>query len=332
MTKRARAGQRPWPPEAGEDIVPIPRKPSARGWAVALVAGLFLAPVPPAFAQPLDEPAARALSGTLKRIKEAGVVRLGYREGAVPFSYAGPDGKPIGYSIDLCLAIVSDIAEAVGATRLRVEYRRVTPEDRFTQVAAGSVDLECGTSTNTAARRESVAFSPVIFVAGTRLLVKRGGPVRSARDLPGRQVAVVRGTTNEEAMRKLAAAPGRSFGIVVAGDYEAAIAKVAAGEADALAADDVLLAGFLAGKGRRAPFAMVGGLLSLERYGIAFAKGDAFLADAVAAGFRRLATTRELRWTYDRWFLRTLPTGERLGLPMSVELQRSFEVLGLPAS
>jgi len=312
--------------------VRIPGRRAIRGWATALGAALLVALAPEAVAQPLDEPPAQALAGVLKRIKEAGVVRLGYREGAVPFSYAGPDGKPIGYSIDLCLAIVSDIAEAVGASRLRVEYRRVTPEDRFEQVAAGSVDLECGASTNTAARRERVAFSPVIFVAGTRLLVKRGGPVRSARDLTGRKVAVVRGTTNEEAMRVLAVVPERAFAIVGADDYEQAVAKVAAGDVDALAADDVLLAGYLAGKGRRAPFAMVGGLLSFERYGIAFAKGDVPLADAVAAGFRRLATTRELRWTYDRWFLRTLPTGERLGLPMSVELQRSFEVLGLPAS
>ncbi len=310
----------------------IPGRRAIRGWAAALGTALLVALAPAASAQPLDEPPAQALSGVLKRIKEAGVVRLGYREGAVPFSYAGPDGKPIGYSIDLCLAIVPDIAEAAGAALLRVEYRRVTPEDRFAQVAAGSVDLECGVSTNTAARRELVAFSPVIFVAGTRLLVKRGGPVRSARDLPGRQAVVVRGTTNEEAMRTLAAAPGRGFRLAVTDDYETAIARVASGEADALAADDVLLAGFLAGKGRRAQFAVVGGLLSYERYGIAFAKGDAPLAGAVAAGFRRLATTRELRWTYDRWFLRTLPTGERLGLPMSVELQRSFEVLGLPAS
>ncbi len=301
-----------------------------RGGAALVVAGLLAASA--AWAQPPDEPVAQALSGTLRRVKDSGVVVLGYREGALPFSYAGPDGKPLGYTIALCEALVADIAQAAGATRLRVEYRVVTPANRFEQVAAGQVDLECGVSTNTAARRASVAFSPVTFVAGTRLLVKRGGPVRSARDLAGRKVLVVRGTTNEEAMRRLATAPGRGFDLVLADAYEPAIASLAAGEADALAADDVLLAGFLVGKGRHASFAVVGGLLSYERYGIAFAKDDRPLAETVEAGLRRLAATRELRWIYDRWFLRTLPTGERLGLPMSVELQRSFELLGLPAS
>lgn len=310
----------------------IAGKPAVRRWVTALVAGLLVVPFQTTFAQPLDEPVAQALSGTLRRIKETGVVRIGYREGAVPFSYAGPDGKPLGYSIDICHAIVTDIADAVGSVLLRVEYRRVTPEDRFVQVAEGRVDLECGSSSNTAARRQIVAFSPTLFVAGTRLLVKRGGPVRSARDLPGRKIAVVRGTSNEEAMRQFAAKPGRVFNVVPADGYDAALAKLVAGEVDALAADDVLLAGYLAGKGRRADFAIVGGLLSFEPYGIAFAKGDAPLAAAVDAGLRRLATTREIRWIYDRWFLRTLPTGERLALPMSPQLQRSFEVLGLPPS
>lgn len=312
--------------------MPIPRKPAVREWALALGAALLVALSPAALAQPLEEPPARALSGVLKRIKEAGVVRIGYRAEAVPFSYAGPGGEPLGYSIDLCQAIVSEISDAVGSVRLRVEYRRVTPEDRFAQVAQGRVDLECGSSSNTAARRETVAFSPTLFVAGTKLLVKRGAAVRSVRDLPGRRVAVVRGTSNEEAVRQLAAAPGRGFGVVVAESYDHAIAKLAAGEVDALAADDVLLAGYVAGKGRRAQFAIVGGLLSYEPFGIAFAKGDAPLAAAVDAAFRRLATTREIRWIYDRWFLRTLPTGERLALPMSPELLRSFEILGLPPS
>jgi glutamate/aspartate transport system substrate-binding protein len=320
------------PPEPGEDNVPIAGKPAALRWVPVFATALVVALVPSAFAQPIEEPPARALSGVLKRVKEAGVVRIGYRAEAVPFSYEGPDGLPLGYSIDLCHAIVTDIAEAVGSARLRVEYRRVTPEDRFAQVAEGRVDLECGSSSNTAARREIVAFSPTVFVAGTRLLVRRGAAVRSARDLPGRRVAVVRGTSNEEAMRQLAAAPGKAFGVVPADRYDQALAKLVAGEVDALAADDVLLAGYLAGKGRRAQFAIVGELLSYEPYGIAFAKGDAPLAATVDSAFRRLATTREIRWVYDRWFLRTLPTGERLAIPMSPQLQRSFEILGLPPS
>jgi glutamate/aspartate transport system substrate-binding protein len=281
-------------------------------------------------AQPVEEPAAVALTGVLKRIKAAGVVRLGYRQDAVPFSFEGSGGRPHGYSIDLCQEIVDELARTVGSGSLRIEYRRVTPADRIAQVVDGGIDLECGATTNTAERRKQVAFSPLIFVAGTRLLVRHGSPVRSVRDLVGRKVVVVRGTTNEQAMNQLAALRKRSFEVLAADDYEQALQKLAAGEVDALAADDILLTGYIAEKGLRGRYAVVGELLSYEPYGIMFVRGDAPLAAAVDAAFRRLAASREIRWIYNKWFLRPLPSGIRLGLPMSAELQRSFEVLGLP--
>ena len=295
-----------------------------------LVAGVLLAAAMGALAQAVDEPPAGALTGALKRIKEAGAVRIGYREGAVPFAFAGTDGRPHGYSIDICHAIVEDIAAAAGAVALRVEYRRVTPADRVDQVADGRIDLECGATTGTAERRARVAFSPLIFVAGTRLLVKRGSAIRSERNLAGRTVIVARGTTNETAMRILASKPGGAFELQVADDFAQALARLASGAVDAVAADDVLIAGFLASKDLRGNYAMVGEPVSHEPYGIMFAQGDAPLAQAVAAAFRRLAMTREIRWIYDKWFLRSLPSGVRLGLPMSLELRRSFEILGLP--
>src|SRR5512137_327662 len=135
----------------------------------------------PVSAQPSDEP--RALTGVLKRIKDARIVRLGAREAAVPFASINASGQASGYSIDLCLAIVDDIAAAIGVAVLRVEYRRVTPADRIEQVVDGRIDLECGATTNTAERRERVAFSPLTFIAGTRLMVKRGSTIRSERDL-----------------------------------------------------------------------------------------------------------------------------------------------------
>lgn len=299
-----------------------------RAWSVALAAAMVLAAAEGAHAQPGDEP--RALAGALKRMKESGVVRIGYRGGAVPFAFAGPDGRPHGYSIDICHAIVEDIAEAAGAVALRVEYRVVTPADRVDQVAGGRVDLECGATTGTGERRERVAFSPLIFVAGTRLLVKRGSAIRTERNLPGRRVAVARGTTNEAAMRTLASRAGHAFDLKVADGFAQALEWIAEGAVDAVAADDVLIAGFLASRDPRGNYAMVGEPLSHEPYGIMFAKGDAALAGAVAAAFRRLATTREIVWIYDKWFLRGLPSGIRLGLPMSLQLRRSFEILGLP--
>ena len=302
-----------------------------REWALACVAGVLIAGAACAVAQLTEEPQARVLTGVLKRIKETGVVHIGYREYAIPFSFVGRDGNPYGYSIDICYAIVENITEAVGAADLRVEYRRVTPADRFDQIEDGRIDLECGSSTNTVERRKRVAFSPLTFIAGTRLVVTRGSPIRSTRDLPGRTVVVSRGTTNEEVMRRLAAAPGRGFIVETAEDYAQAFELLASGKADALAADDILIAGYLAEKGLRRHYAVVGELLSFEPYGIAFARDDAALAETVDAAFQRLATSREIRLIYNKWFLRTLPSGFKLGLPMDVRLERSFQVLGLPA-
>jgi glutamate/aspartate transport system substrate-binding protein len=281
-------------------------------------------------AQYIDTREAKPLAGVLKRIKDTGVVRVGFRQAAIPFSFEGPGGLPYGYSIDLCHEIVDDLARTVGAATLRIEYRRVTPSDRVRQVVDGQIDLECGATTRNAERRRQVEFSPLIFVAGTRLMVRRGSPVRSVRDLAGGQVAVVRGTTNADAMHRLAGRREHRFAVFVADDYEQALRKLASGEVDALAADDILLTGHIEQNGLRGQYAVVGELLSYEPYAIAFARDDPPLAEVVDASFRRLAGSREIRWIYDKWFLRPLPSGVRFGLPMSPQLERSFQLLGLP--
>jgi glutamate/aspartate transport system substrate-binding protein len=277
----------------------------------------------------VDEPPVHALTGTLKRIRDAGLVRIGYREAAVPFSYARAGGEPWGYSIDLCLAIVEDLSAAVGGRPLRVEYRLVTPANRIEQVAEGRIDLECGSTTSNAERRQRVAFSPVIYIAGTRLLVKRGSAVRSLRDLGGKAVVAVAGTTNARAMVALGAGQVRNLRVLTAASYEQALTMLATDAVDAMAADDVLIAGLLDERGLRDRYVMVGEALTREPYGITFAR-DAAMEDVVRATFARLAASRELRLVYNRWFVRTLPSGARVNLPMSTELERAFQILGLP--
>jgi glutamate/aspartate transport system substrate-binding protein len=271
-----------------------------------------------------------ALSGRLQRIKSTGIVRLGYRENTIPFSYVGPDGKPVGYSLELCEAIVATIAEDLGATTLAVEYVRVTAQDRLERVVSGAVDLECGSTTNTAERRRQVDFSPVIFVTGTRIAVPRESAIRGVAGLAGRSVAVVRGTTNETAMRELDRLRGLGVTFVAEEDYRDALALLAAGKADALAADEVLLRGLLAETGRTRDFRLIGEMLSFEPYGIMYPRDDPALADVVDRTLRNLAASREIVWIYDRWFVRPLPSGRRLDLPMSAQLRRSFELIGLP--
>lgn len=277
---------------------------------------------------PRDWP--ESITGRLAHIKATRVVQLGFRESSIPFSYLGPGAKPVGYSLDICHAIVAAIAAELDLPALAVEYVRVTAQDRVERVRSGAVDLECGSTTSTAQRQREVAFSPVIFVTGTRLAVPRGSTVHGASDVAGHKVAVIAGTTNETAMRELDRLRGLRVTFVEANDYREALQLVATGGADALAADDVLLRGVLAETGRTRDFRLVGDMLSFEPYGIMFPRDDPALAEVVERSLRELAASREIRWIYDRWFVRPLPSGGSIDLPMSVELRRSLELIGLP--
>jgi ABC-type amino acid transport substrate-binding protein len=269
------------------------------------------------------------LTGTLKKINDTGIVTIGYRESSLPVSYLS--GKqPIGYSIDLCHEIVDDIGRAVGRSDLAIRYKPVTSESRIPAVVSGEVDLECGSTTANAERRQEVDFSPTIYVSATKLMVRRGSPVRSYRDLGGRTVAVTAGTTNEVAVRALIERLKIPAEIIVGRDHAESFAMVRDGRAVALALDDVLLYGLIAAAGPEgAQYIVLNDKLSYEPYGIMFRKGDLALAALVADTFWRLAQTREIRWIYERWFLKRLPTGERLNIAMSEELAHAFELLGL---
>ncbi|MBE0626174.1 MAG: amino acid ABC transporter substrate-binding protein [Burkholderiales bacterium] len=271
-----------------------------------------------------------ALTGRLAHIKATGRIQLGYRQSAIPFSYVGAGGKPVGYSLDLCAAIAAAMAEELGGAPLAIDYVPVTAQNRIEHVESGAVDLECGASTNTAERRRRVAFSPLIFVTGTRLAVPRASAVNRVADLRGRPVAVVRATTNEAAMRELDRLQRLQIRFVPADDYREALSLLEAGKAEALAADDVLLRGVLVEMHKRADFRLVGGLFSFEPYGIMFARRDPQLEAVVERALRDLAASRELAAIYNRWFLQPLPSGGRIDLPMSTQLRRSFELIGMP--
>ena len=271
-----------------------------------------------------------ALAGSaIERIRESGAVRIGFRDAAVPFSYAGPDGRPRGYSIELCGAIVDDLSKAA-AKPLRIEYLHVTPESRLDLLTQGRIDLECGSTTVTEEREKRVAFSPLIFVGGTRLMVKRGAALHSLRDLGGKTVVAVAGTTNARALLTQSTR-GSNIRVRTARGYDEAITMLDTDTAAALAADDVLIAGLIAERRWQDRFLMVGDPITREPYANAFARGDPALAAAVNATFVRLATSGELRRIYGKWFLQPLPTGATLGLPMGAHLLRTFRDLGLPA-
>ena len=278
--------------------------------------------------------AVEVLTGTLRSVAERGEIVLGYRESSVPFSFVEgkqPDGspRPIGYAIDLCGEIADDVQAAIGRP-VKIRYAPVTAETRIEAVTSGKIDLECGSTTANAERRKQVAFSPVDYISATQLLVRRGAGIASYRDLGGRIVVVTAGTTNEKAVRDQLARLKINAQVVTAPDHAASYAMVKAGKADAFATDDVLLYGLIATDAKDgADYTVLPDKLSYEPYGIMFRKDDPELAGLVQQTFTRLAETRALRWTYERWFLKRLPNGERLDIPMSNDLRVSFQLMGL---
>ncbi|MBN3752065.1 amino acid ABC transporter substrate-binding protein [Paraburkholderia sp. Tr-20389] len=305
-----------------------------RFWSMLAIAGLLMAgaavraqedaqtsrPVPDSFA-----PA--ALTGTLSKVRETGTIALGYRESSVPFSWLSARKEPIGYSIELCKALVSAIGDAVNRT-LTIQWVPVTPENRIDAVVSGRVDLECGSTTSNVERQKRVAFSPIIFVAGTKVMVKKGSPIGSFRDLAGRRVAVTAGTTNEKALRDLDRKFRLGIQLQVVPDHAQGFAQVAEGQADAFATDDVLLYGLIAEHAsERGEYRVVGDYLSYDPYGIMFRKDDPQLAQVVRDAFQELAADGEIDRQYKRWFLRRLPSGTSLNLPMSAQLATIIQTM-----
>jgi ABC-type amino acid transport substrate-binding protein len=266
------------------------------------------------------------LTGTLAKVREAGAITIGHRESSIPFSYLSARGEPIGYSIDLCKLLVEAIGEELGRD-IAIKWKPVTSESRIPAVASGQIDLECGSTTSNLERQKQVSFSPTIFVSGTKLLVKKGSPIKSFRDLSGKKVAVTAGTTNEKTMRELAAKFGVEMALSVAPDHAASFAQLQAGSVDAFATDDVLLYGLLAQNKAQGDFVVTGEYLSYDPYGVMFRKGDAPLAKLVADTFHRLAEEREIERRYTRWFLRKLPSGVSLDLPMSAQLETILQTM-----
>lgn len=269
---------------------------------------------------------AQALTGTLKKAFETGAVTIGYREASIPFSYVSARGEPMGYTIDICRAVVDAIGVEVDR-ELQIKWLPVTSDSRIQAVVDGQVDLECGSTTNNLERQKQVAFSPTFFVSGTKLMVKKGSPVRSFRDLAGKRVVVATGTTGEKTIHALSDKFKLNLTVLASRDYAESFAQLAGDKADAFATDDVLLYGLLAQNKAQADYAVVGEFLSYDPYGIMYRKGDAPLAALLTKTFGTLSEDGDLDRLYTRWFLRRLPSGHSINLPMSPQLSSIFQMM-----
>ena len=265
-------------------------------------------------------------TGTLAKARETGAIAIGYRETSVPFAFHNARKEPIGYSIELCRELVRAIEDAVNKS-LKIKWVTVTSESRFEAIESGAADLECGSTTNNLERQKRVSFSPTMFVAGTKLLVKKGSPIKSAQDLGGKRVAVIANSTNQEVVQDLSEKSRLGIHLVATRDEHEAFGLLKSGQIDAFATDDVLLHGLVAQDAAKADYEVLRNYLSYEPYGIMYRKGDAQLGRVINDTFQVLAEDGEIERQYKRWFLRKLPTGESLNLPMNARLESIIQAM-----
>jgi glutamate/aspartate transport system substrate-binding protein len=289
-------------------------------WAVLLAAWLSATTA-------LAQGGSEGLSPTLARIKNAHAVHLGYRESSPPFSFLDQANRPIGYSLELCEAVVDEIATEIDDPDLKIEYVKVTSDDRIAAVLQGKIDLECGSTTANAERAKQVAFSPLMFVAGTKLMVPKGSAINAATDLKGKTVVVTKGTTNEQAMHNVDKKFSLGLTIVTSPDHEQSYQMLSDGKVDAFATDDILLYGLIARHKSQDKFRVTGDYLSYDPYGIMFPKGEPQLASVVERAFRKLGTNHDLIPLYNKWFVSRLPTGERMNVAISPQLEDAFKAM-----
>jgi ABC-type amino acid transport substrate-binding protein len=262
---------------------------------------------------------------TLAKIAASGKITLAYRESSVPFSYLD-GGKPIGFSVELSNAVVEAVKKKLNKPNLEVAMMAVTSQNRIPLLSNGTIDLECGSTTNNSARAKDVSFAVNHFYTGTRLLVKKSSNIKDYADLAKKTVTSTTGTTNALVMRKYNAEKNLDMDIVLAKDHADAFLLVESGRAVAFAMDDILLYGLMANAKNPAEFEVVGEALQVEPYACMLAKDDTAFKKLVDDTFIGLMKSGEFEKLYNKWFLQPIPPKNvPLNLPMSPQLRENIK-------
>ena len=281
-------------------------KTCTRFAVTALTAALLAAP---AFAQE---------TGTLKKIKDTGTISLGHRESSIPFSYYDDKQQVIGYSHEMMLKAVEAVKAELKLAKLDVRLMPVTSANRITLVQNGSVDLECGSTTNNLERQKQVAFSDTIFIIGTRLMTKKTSGINDFPDLAGKNVVTTAGTTSERLLRKMNEEKQMKMNVISAKDHGEAFLTLETGRAVAFMMDDALLFGEMAKAKKPGDWTVVGTPQSFEAYGCMMRKDDPAFKKVVDAALAKAMTSGEAEKIYQKWFQQPIPPkGLNLGFPLS---------------
>lgn len=282
--------------------------------ALALLASATLAA--PALAQ----------TGTLDKIKSSGSITIGHRESSIPFSYLDDKQKPIGYSMDICARVVDAAKKQLKLSKLEVKYNVVTPQTRMQLIANGTVDIECGSTTNTVERQKQVAFAVTTFITGTKLLVKKASKVKGIDDLKGKPIVVTQGTTNERAVKLINDQKNLGLRFLNAKDHAESFLTVDTGRAVAFPMDDILLYGLVASSKNPKQWAVVGEFLSYDPYAVMLRKDDPEFKKFVDGVITGMMKSGELEKLYRKWFLSQIPPKKvNLNVPMSTQLRAQFK-------
>jgi ABC-type amino acid transport substrate-binding protein len=265
---------------------------------------------------------------TLQKIADSNKITVSYREASVPFSYLVAPGKAVGLSADLTEAIVADVRKKLNRPNLEVAYMPVNAQNRIPLLANGTYDLECGSTTNTAARGKDVAFAISYFYAGTRLLTRKSAAIRNYSDLANKTVATVGGSTNEKVLRQHSDERKLNIEFSLAKDYAEAWQQLESDRVAALALDDVLLYGMRANAKNPSEFEVVGDTLQVEPYGCMVRKDDPEFKQLVDGTIAGMMKSGEFKRLYSKWFESPMPPKDvNLNMPMSEALAANLTVL-----
>lgn len=264
---------------------------------------------------------------TLDKVKRTGSISVAYRESSIPFSYLGGDAKPTGFGWEICSKVVERVRVAAGR-EVKVVTQAVTSQNRIPLLQNGTIDIECGSTTNNSERAKQVAFATNYFYTGTRLLVKAGSPIKSFADLKGRKVVSTTGTTNYQVLRKANADRNLGFELMAAKDHAESALLVQSDRADAFGMDDILLYGLRASAANPSELAIVGDALQVEPYAIMLRKDDPGFKKLVDDTLAALVRSGEFEALYKKWFMSPIPPkGINLNAPMSPELRENLRAL-----
>jgi glutamate/aspartate transport system substrate-binding protein len=268
---------------------------------------------------------AAAQDGTLKKIKDSGTITVGHRDASLPFSYYDDKQQPIGYAMDICHRIVDAVKAELKMSSIKTNYQLVTSANRIPLMANGTIDLECGSTTNNVARQEQVWFTNTHFVTANRWVAKKSSNVKSLQDLKGKTIVSTAGTTNIKQITEINAQQNLGMNIISANGHPEAFQMVETGRAVAFVMDDILLAGLAAQSRSPNDYEISSTALSVEPYGIMVRKDDKAFKAVVDKAVARLYTSGQINPIYEKWFQKPVPPKNiNLNLPASPALKKVF--------